>query len=194
MDRKIEELAARFTEICENRDTYGLGWKNLKLVPEAFEMMQSLPLDYDEEVNPDNRITVLQSLMGCVNETDIPRFSLKVREYQLSLFKEAKECETSREDVEKAAQKLRDYLNPAVSMEEWCRKYHRTLKFDDVERSQAWEDNIYEVEKECWKKLEDTPKGMGFCFEFWSAKTSALAKRGIEWRNPHIMNPRVMFD
>ena len=38
------------------------------------------------------------------------------------------------------------------------------------------------------------PRGMGFCFGYWSAKRGVLAKRGIEWRDPHQMNPRVLFD
>ena len=42
--------------------------------------------------------------------------------------------------------------------------------------------------------LEEQEKGMGFCFEYWNTKKNVLAKYGIEWRNPHIMNPRVMFD
>lgn len=42
--------------------------------------------------------------------------------------------------------------------------------------------------------LKDEPRGMGFCFGYWSAKRAALARRGIEWRSPSAMNPRVMFD
>ena len=41
---------------------------------------------------------------------------------------------------------------------------------------------------------KDEPRGMGFCFNYWSAKRAALARRGIQWRSPSAMNPRVMFD
>ena len=68
------------------------------------------------------------------------------------------------------------------------------LKVDPVQATPEWEDVIYEVEKEVDEQLKDEPRGMGFCFGYWSAKRAALARRGIEWRSPSAMNPRVMFD
>lgn len=69
-----------------------------------------------------------------------------------------------------------------------------TLKVDPVQATKEWEDNIYEVEKEVDEQLKDEPRGMGFCFSYWSAKKAALARRGIEWRSPSAMNPKVKFD
>ncbi len=68
------------------------------------------------------------------------------------------------------------------------------LKVDPVQATEEWEEVIYEVEKELDEQLKDEPRGMGFCFSYWSAKRAALARRGIEWRSPSAMNPRVMFD
>ena len=68
------------------------------------------------------------------------------------------------------------------------------LKVDPVQATQEWEDVIYEIEKEVDEELKDEPRGMGFCFGYWSAKRAALERRGIEWRSPSAMNPRVMFD
>ena len=68
------------------------------------------------------------------------------------------------------------------------------LKVDPVQASPEWEDIIYEVEKEVDEQLKDEPRGMGFCFSYWSAKRAALARHGIQWRSPSEMNPRVMFD
>ena len=68
------------------------------------------------------------------------------------------------------------------------------LKVDPVQATSEWEDVIYDVEKELDEQLKDEPRGMGFCFSYWSAKRAALARRGIEWRSPSAMNPRVMFD
>ena len=68
------------------------------------------------------------------------------------------------------------------------------LKVDPVQATQQWEDVIYEVEKEVDEQLKDEPRGMGFCFGYWSAKKAALARRGIEWKSPSAMNPGVMFD
>lgn len=68
------------------------------------------------------------------------------------------------------------------------------LKTDPVQATMEWEDVIYEVEREVDEQLKDEPRGMGFCFSYWSAKRTALARRGIEWRSPSSMNPGVMFD
>lgn len=68
------------------------------------------------------------------------------------------------------------------------------LKVDPVQATKEWEDVIYEVEKEVDEQLKDEPRGMGFCFAYWSAKRAALARRGIQWRSPSAMNPGVMFD
>ena len=68
------------------------------------------------------------------------------------------------------------------------------LKVDPVQATSEWEKVIYEVEKEVDEELKDEARGMGFCHSYWSAKRAALARRGIEWRSPSAMNPRVMFD
>lgn len=68
------------------------------------------------------------------------------------------------------------------------------LKVDPVQASHKWEEVIYDVETEVDKELKDEPRCMGFCFNYWSAKRAALARRGIEWRSPSAMNPKVMFD
>ena len=68
------------------------------------------------------------------------------------------------------------------------------LKVDPVQATREWEDIIYDVEKEVDEQLKDEPRGMGFCFGYWSAKRAVLERRGIEWRSPSAMNPGVMFD
>lgn len=68
------------------------------------------------------------------------------------------------------------------------------LKVDPVQATTEWEEVIYEVETEVDEQLKDEPRGMGFCHIYWSTKRAALARRGIEWRSPSAMNPRVMFD
>ena len=69
------------------------------------------------------------------------------------------------------------------------------LKHDPVEWSTAYEKVIDEVERIVDGELDDHPRGMGFCFAYWSAKKHVLrTKFGIEWRSPSEMNPGVMFD
>ena len=79
-------------------------------------------------------------------------------------------------------------------MEDWMKAAGAHLKFDPVERSERWEEIIYDVEKECDRLLKGEPRGMGFCFSYWATKSSVLQKYGISWRSPSSMNPRVMFD
>ena len=83
------------------------------------------------------------------------------------------------------------------------------LKHDPVEWSTAYEKVIDEVERIVDGELDDHPRGMGFCFAYWSAKPRGMGfcfaywsakkhvlrtKFGIEWRSPSEMNPGVMFD
>ena len=68
------------------------------------------------------------------------------------------------------------------------------LKRDPIEWTKKWEDVVDEAEKIACSHLEDMPRGMGFCFAYWPERKAALAKLGVEWRDPHQMNPRVMFD
>ena len=48
--------------------------------------------------------------------------------------------------------------------------------------------------QELEEELKDEPRGMGFCYGYWSAKRAALAKRGIDWNPPPSMNRGVIFD
>lgn len=73
-------------------------------------------------------------------------------------------------------------------------KSHSGLKHDPIEWSRAYEEAIDEVSREVDAALASHPRGMGFCFANWYYKEQALRARGIVWKNPHIMNPRVMFD
>lgn len=73
-------------------------------------------------------------------------------------------------------------------------KTESTLKSDPVEWTAEYEAVIDEAEHEAYSSLVDTPRGMGFCFAYWAEKRKALAKRGIEWSSPNILNPGVMFD
>lgn len=147
-------------------------------------------------------------------ERDCARFFKEVQEYQLGLFglmddedfpedmemdgyegiPEGYVREYGEDEHRQSMKRIQDYLNPLVPMEEWCRNYGVTLKFDPVERTREWEDCIYDVEKKCDKILEGESRGMGFCHSYWSTKKAVLAKYGIRWNSPSVMNPRVMFD
>jgi hypothetical protein len=89
--------------------------------------------------------------------------------------------------------KLAILRDERTGTQEFRKKYDRMLVFDPVERTPRWEELYCEVEEECDRQLGDTPKGMGFCFAYWSVRRDVLAKRGIMWQSPAAMNPHVML-
>lgn len=211
----IEKLGGLFSEMVENYNAFGRTWKNIPLGKEAFALMKDgLPLRVKGELTPYTRIVLLNNMIDCMPERDCARFLLEVRNYQKRMFKligdkdmaedmdiDGYEGEEDgyvryfREDeLEDRMKSIQDYLDPGMSMEDWCKEYGVMLKFDPVERTQEWEDCIYDVEAECEKRLKDEPKGMGFCFSYWSTKRAVLASHGIDWCSPSVMNPRVRFD
>ena len=69
------------------------------------------------------------------------------------------------------------------------------LKYDPVEDSEAYIAIKDDMEHRLYDMLKDEPRGMGFCFRYWSAKRDLLEQEyGISWRTPSMMNPRVHFD
>ena len=68
----------------------------------------------------------------------------------------------------------------------------RSLKHDPIEMSEAYLSVIDEVEEKIEKNR--TMDGMGSCFEIWGLKAEYLAEKGIYWRSPALLNPRVRFD
>lgn len=215
MNKEIEKLSELFSQMVENSDSFGCSWKNLKLGPEAFRFMtENLPLRVKGELTPYTRIVLLNNMLECMPERDCQRFILKVREYQESMFPLIRKDDIAEDmdidgfegepadyehtftekDLLKLKQKTLDYLNPDITMEEWCDKYGCHLKFDEVERSSKWEKEIYEVEKAVAGKMKGVHFRMGYCFEYWSAKKTVLARHGIQWDSPSAMNPTVMFD
>ncbi len=63
------------------------------------------------------------------------------------------------------------------------------LKHDPVEATPEYLAVIDEVEKLVEEHME-----FDHCFEAWRLKTMYLKERGIVWHDPHVLNPRVMFD
>ncbi len=62
-------------------------------------------------------------------------------------------------------------------------------KYDPVEETPEYLAVIDEVEKAI-----DERKTLDFCMEYWSLKSDELAKHGIYWRSPVLLNPGMMFD
>lgn len=188
IEQKVKRLGAIFSAMVENYNTFDSAWKNIGLAREAFTIMKELPMVVEcEYATPVEKALILSQMLDQMEETLTPRFCIEVREYIHSLNADD---ESNNEELTQ----LLDFIDESFPMEEYCKKYTKMLKFDPIERTQKWEDVIYDVEQECAEILKDEPKGMGFCFSYWSTKRSVLEKYGISWKSPGSMNPRVMFD
>lgn len=188
MEKTLNRLLVIFREMVANYKERGAIWKNIPLGKEAFELMKSLPPTVKGEFNtPADKAHLLSQMLDHMDEETTPRFAIGVREYMHSL-------DPKDEDNNRELKKLRDYIDLDFPMPEYCKRYRRHLKFDPIERTEQWEEVIYDVEKECDKRLKGMPRGMGFCFAHWSAKRDVLSEYGIDWNPPTRMNPGVMFD
>ena len=174
--------------MVQNHNTFGEIWRNMKLGAEAFAIMLSMPDTLPGEYEtPVDKAGLLCQMLDQMDETQTPRFCISVRE-------EIARLDPENEGNQEELRMLRDYIDLSLPMEDFCKRYHRHLKFDPVERTAEYEAVIADVEAEVAKELAGSPRGMGFCFGYWSAKAAALAARDIEWHSPSYMNPGVMFD
>lgn len=93
---------------------------------------------------------------------------------------------------------VKEVVNDLLSKEiidkrfEDIKRHRRSLKHDPIEMSKEYLDCIDEVEE----KIEQnrTYRGLGSCHEIWDLKFRFLLEKGIKWKSPAVLNPRVMFD
>ena len=171
-------------------------WKNIPLAKECVELLKAID---DPEETPMGKALACEAVIAQLPEYDVPRFVLSILRYELELVQQSDEQDPERyptaEDVQADIQRLEDYIDTEhVSDATFRQRYHRHLKSAPIERTPLWEDIYYEVERECDRRLGDEPRGMGFCFGYWSTLRQVLAERGILWQSPSELNPRVMFD
>lgn len=187
---KIVALVDKMRKHSENQEMH----LNLPLAEKAMKLLEALD---DPEEGPLGKAYACNAIIEQLPEYDVPRFVLGILRRELAWLEASTEKSDwlHPEEVKNEIAKFEDYINPdAISMQEFCKKYNRHLLFDPVERTPLWEEIYYDVEVECFRHLKDAPRGMGFCFGYWAEKRGVLAKYGIDWQTPHMMNPRVMFD
>ena len=168
-------------------------WKNIPLAQECMQLLRKLD---DSDETPMGKALACNAICEQLPEYDVPRLVLEILCLERQLVEQATDEEgLTLDEVDAEIQRLSDYIDTdRVSPETFMKRHHRHLNFDPVERTQLWEDVYYEAEQECDRRLGDTPRGMGFCFAHWSTFRQVLAERGIRWRSPSEMNPRVLFD
>lgn len=192
---KIERLVANVHQMRENSQEMRM-WKNVALARECVELLRDID---DPEETPMGKALACEAIVQQLPEYSVPRFVLDILRYELELVRLSDEHAPGQypteEEVQTEIRRLEDYIDTAhVSTQAFMERYQRHLKFDPVERTAEWEAHFLEVEEECDRRLGDMPHGMGFCFAYWGTLHEVLAERGIEWRSPGQMNPRVMFD
>lgn len=197
-NKKRAEKIIKNVELMRENSQEMRMWKNIPLAKECVQLLKDID---DPEETPMGKALACEAIIQQLPEYDVPRLVLSILHYKLQLVKESEEYDPERypteEEVVNEIQRLSDYIDTEHVSSEWFRKlYHRHLQSDPIERTPEWENNYYEVEKECDRRLGlgDTPRGMGFCFDYWSTLRQVLAERGIKWHSPSELNPKVMFD
>lgn len=195
-NKKRAEKIIKNVELMRENSQEMRMWKNIPLAKECVQLLKDID---DPEETPMGKALACEAIIQQLPEYDVPRLVLSILHYKLQLVKESEEYDPERypteEEVVNEIQRLSDYIDTEHVSSEWFRKlYHRHLQSDPIERTPEWENNYYEVEKECDRRLGNTPRGMGFCFDYWSTLRQVLAERGIKWHSPSELNPKVMFD
>lgn len=209
--QKEEAHVNRLLELIDamraNADEEGAPvWKNIPLAKEMLDILYNkLPMKKSQFLDATGIVVCCDSIFleDFLDTRDVPRLCLEF----LQLRKLAEEARTAEDDkydkerflgvieADKIQNKLDFYINPSITTDWWIEYTHAHLKFDPVERTPQWEENIYEVEKEVDRRMADEPRHyMGYCHAYWPVKRAVLATHGIQWRSPSQMNPRVMFD
>lgn len=179
-------------------------WKNIPLAKEYLDILRNRVPLHGKHIDANGIIVCCDAIFleDLLDKRDVPRLCLEFLQLRKFANSQTKADDAHYDndrylgvlEADKIQNRLDFYIDPHVTMEWWVNYTGAHLKFDPVERTPEWEDCIYEVEKEVDEKLGDEPRGMGFCFSYWSVKKAVLAKHGIDWSTPSMMNPKVMFD
>ena len=191
-EKTVERILANVEVMRKNAEEMRI-WKNLPIAKETFELIKQV----GDDEGPLGRAMGCEMVVDKLSEYDAPRFTLEMLHYELEQLQmsEEKSDNLTEEEVQDHIAELERFIDiENVSYEEYKKRSRRTLEFDSIERTPLWEEINQEVEAETDALVGDEPRCMGFCFGYWSAKRGVLAKHGIEWRDPHQMNPRVLFD
>ena len=169
-------------------------YENADLVREVIKYAKILE-GYDHMLN------LLYSVLSRAESVlyEHPRLMLELKRLHLAVLRRL-EAVNGREiglteDLMQEIDQLCDNISYADKGEYNNIRSDSMLKHDPVEWSKEWEESIDKADRIVYSELEDTPRGMGFCFAFWSKRAEVLRKEfNIEWRSPSVMNPREMFD
>ena len=204
-----DEYAAELIGQMNRNNEDGNIWRNIPLVRKFIHELKDVAPFRSKSINPAYKAHFIASMLedDYIDKRETPRLFQSLCE----LYRLYRDFETP-SDYDEYLQEHLD-KNYFRQVDKWIYKFAMIvrnpqwehalqcwnglggmLKVDPVQATERWEEVIYEVEKELDELLKDEPRGMGFCHSYWSAKRAALARRGIKWRSPSVMNPGVMFD
>lgn len=162
-------------------------WQNASLAREAMDYARQLMEHKD-------MLSVVESSLDDMVEAiyEHPRLKLELMLLRLQVLQM---LNRAHDELEADIAFYRSNIAAADSGKLEDVKQITMLKHDPVEWTARWEEVIDEVDKIVDSRLEDHPRGMGFCHACWHERAAVLSEQfGIEWRSPARMNPRVMFD
>ena len=169
-------------------------WENASLAREFLDIARYLE-GYDQLLDPLH--TAVSRMSDALS--DHPRLKLELLELLLLLLRRIEalgDCDLDRS--EEICSRIALYRRNIACADRGAFgeiEPEGLLKRDPVEWSSAYERIIDEVERKIGIRLADHPRGMGFCFAYWSAKAEILrGEYGLEWRSPAVLNPGVRFD
>lgn len=159
-------------------------------------LLYAEPLEgYDHMLN--KLYTAVSRMLQCVFEH--PRLKARLLEFEILVLMRIEALEQQEQDQLEDLRKELSQLNRNIALADAGRldEIEQTgyLLKDPVEWTARWEEVIDEANRKAYRRLKDVPRGMGFCFGYWATLDGILKQDyGLEWRNPHLMNPRVLFD
>ena len=162
-------------------------WQNASLAREAMDYARQLMEHKD-------MLSVVESSLDDMVEAiyEHPRLKLELMLCRLEVLQRLNKPQM---ELEADIAFYRSNIEAADSGRLEDIKQTTMLKHDPIEWTARWEEVIDEAEKIVDSRLEDMPRGMGFCHAYWHEKAAVLSEQfGIEWRSPARMNPRVLFD
>lgn len=181
-------------------------WKNIPLAREMMHLFKDCcPLRDADEVDPKVRMQAMRAMTEgyLLSDQDVPRLFLSFYQYWEICDELRIEADGEPNDYKEFLRSLDEKLfkyswmsDPNMTSDLYDRLFgsDSMLRFDILQLSPQWEKEVYEIEKEAYEDVKDFPRGMGFCFSYWSSKTAAAANHGFRWRSPKVMNPKVRFD
>ena len=186
------ELLQQALDCCVNIAEQSLqeqrcSWQNASLAREAMDYARQLMEHKD-------MLSVVESSLDDMVEAiyEHPRLKLELMLCRLEALQRLNKPQM---ELEADIAFYRSNIEAADSGRLEDVKQTTMLKHDPVEWTARWEEVIDEVDKIVDSRLEEHPRGMGFCHACWHERAAVLSEQfGIEWRSPARMNPRVLFD